>query len=1255
MELSALTFSILIRAILAVTKWKKGGPHDQAVRVTADQFPEIEHLKTSLASWSDDPRVVGELQRAYEGGANDVNVETLAEVLLDHDFRGITDPPAEARRVVVIFFSMLEKKILEDPTQSAAFVYGSLREHDTRSEENNAKLFEAVQQIDRKVSALSAIAAPEDAPTSPLDAQIDLARKRLLADCPREALALLMEIETGLDRRNAPPRILFRLITNRAACNLELGREDEALAGFEAAHQLQPDDHKSLANLALVRLIRGQNDEAEKIARRVLDTDPKQPGALTVLAQALERRGERDTAIRLLKPFENESGIRTALALLYLNAERWADVQALLEPVSATSRSIQENLFLGESYTKVAERQLKSASPLLSEMPTDMLAKVRSVDGLLAPVVEVARKEASPALLPALTLRASARLMTNRWDEATKDLEEASKVDRAPERVFRNLGLAYMIQENPSKAASTFREALGLFAEKEEEIRPLLVEALVAAQQREEAVREGKHAWAEAQSSETRREAGLSYAMALAASGNGGEAEAVVAALRQSFPDDPEIELHWAEALGRLGRHVEAVPILEAQLDKAKGAVRALTLVHLGDAYARCERFDAAADTYNDIAHPVDSPATFQKYLFVLYKSGRWAEALEAAARARQNRGGAWPPISEGEIEGQILEELGHLAGAQALYEGILGLRGNDYNIQLRLARVLFRRDESPAAKVVLDSATKEVGSASRDLLRVAQLYYAIGEMDTALRYAYRAVRGDTGDPQVALGYIGIVLATPESGRVGLDHDCVQPGSAVELETEGHTHRFTILEDLEVPTNAEELKPSDRLANQLLGRRVGETIVLDAGPPVKREASIRAIHHRYVAEFQKALARYPIRHAGEGGIVALPVREDFHDQVRSLVRKRFDHTRRLFEAYTRLPITIGILAARFDRTAFETLLALAHDPDMHIVSRDGSKESEEAARATLGEAEAIALDPTGIATLALLSLTEVPGRLAARVIVPQEFLDQLQNEILHRRVSEGREYMVLSVEGDSLTRRAISPEEHDMGTQMLVGIREKCKAFDVRPRPVTPGKWAEWADRKTLGPDSADAVAIARSSDAVLVSADGRLLGAVSNDYGVKTVSVYDLVQFFLRKGLISEDSFDDAVATLVWHGFQYTPVRPSTMMRTLRSASYQPSAKWKKLLSVLADPATSDESAMRVVGEFLLSLSRVQIIPPNVEQVVRSSLESLAIERSPRMLNEVEKFLKSTLGVPNWMKKLVSKCADYVDRSINEAKVVRP
>ncbi len=1253
MELTGLALYVLTRAAPPAIKWMKGHPLDQSVQITADQFPQFEGLKGSLIGWCDDSRVAGEFRRAHEGQTRDVDLDLLTEVLLNHEFAGTVDPPTEARKVVETFFSVLESKLLEDPTQSGRFIYGAFREYDSRTEQRNAQMLELLQQIDRKVSSSSpAVTAPESESSTPLDAQINLARQRLLAGRPKQALELLTTIEHDLDQSTLAPRTAFRLVTNRAACNFELGRVDEALAGFEAAHRLQPEDPKALANLGLVRLIRGQFAEAEALARKALESNPERSDALTVLAQAMERRGERDAAIQLLRPFDKEPGCRTALALIYVNAERWEDVRAILEAVPESNRSAQEILFLGESYVKVAERQVKCVSPLLSDMPPEMLARLRSLKALLEPVVEVARQEKSSVLLPALTLRASVRLMTERQEDGITDLEEASKLDRAPERVFRNLALAYMIQEQPAKAVATFRSALARFPETGEKIRPLLVEALIAAQQMAEAVAEGRLAWERAQSPEGRRDAGLSYAVALAGSGNGSEAERVLLSLRQSNPGDAEVELRWAEALVRLGRNEDAIPILEAQSSSPEGGVKALAHVFLGDAYGRSERFDEAANAYRSVAHPIDSPATFHKYLLALYRSGRWAEALESTEKARQLRGEALPPLPEAEIQGQILEELGHLGGARALYERIVSADKSVWYMHLRLARVLYRQDEFVLAKRAVDVAAEAQDRGPRDLLRIAQVYAALGELESALRYGYRAVKGDTGDPEIALGFIGIVLATPESARAGLEHTRVQPASDVEVEADGQRHGFVILEAGDQPTHGEELKPDDPLAIKLLGASVGETIVLDDRPLSRREAVIRSVRHRYVAEFQRTLSRFAVRHVGQPGLVALPVREDFHEQVRSLVLGRHDTIRKLFEFYRQHPVTVGALADRCERTAFETLLALAYEPEVRIVSRFSTRDLEEMAIKILNEAEAMVLDPTAVAALALLNLLDIPGRVEKKIVVPQEFLDQLQNELLHRKLSEGREHGSLGIEGDELTMQAISPEEHARGTQMLAGIREKCRAFDVVPRPVTPGKWSDWADRGVFGPDSADAVAIARSSGAVLVSADARLL-AVANEYGIKGSAVYDLIHFFTRNGVISEESFEDAVAAMVWHGFEHTPIRASTILRTLRSVGYERSDKWDRLLDVLSDPTTDIESAVRVVANFLVALNQLPVIPPNVESIVRRILERLVRQRDVTKVRAVRQFAWAA-GMPEWLKKMVITCADQVEKDVKKGHILR-
>jgi hypothetical protein len=142
MEITGLAISVLTRLVPPAIKWMKGGPLDQSVQITADQFPELGNLKASLVRWCEDSRVAGEFQRAREGQTRDVNLDLLTDVLLDHDFAGTVDPPAEARKVVEVFFSVLESKLLENPTQSGRFIYGTLQEQDARAEQRDARIFD---------------------------------------------------------------------------------------------------------------------------------------------------------------------------------------------------------------------------------------------------------------------------------------------------------------------------------------------------------------------------------------------------------------------------------------------------------------------------------------------------------------------------------------------------------------------------------------------------------------------------------------------------------------------------------------------------------------------------------------------------------------------------------------------------------------------------------------------------------------------------------------------------------------------------------------------------------------------------------------------------------------------------------------------------------------------------------------------------------------------------------------------------------
>ena len=85
------------------------------------------------------------------------------------------------------------------------------------------------------------------------------------------------------------PWARFRIETNLASIALDLGREAEGAARYEAAYAIRPDDANAIANLALARVIQGRHEEAMELATKALRAEPRAPHAVGYLLQAAAR------------------------------------------------------------------------------------------------------------------------------------------------------------------------------------------------------------------------------------------------------------------------------------------------------------------------------------------------------------------------------------------------------------------------------------------------------------------------------------------------------------------------------------------------------------------------------------------------------------------------------------------------------------------------------------------------------------------------------------------------------------------------------------------------------------------------------------------------------------------------------------------------------------------------------------------------------------------------------------------------------
>jgi tetratricopeptide (TPR) repeat protein len=83
------------------------------------------------------------------------------------------------------------------------------------------------------------------------------------------------------------------------AAHASLGRFDAARSAFRAAERAAPQDPRTQVNLGILALRSGSAQDAVQHFASALALDPDSPGALTGLADALERQGHLDRARRL--------------------------------------------------------------------------------------------------------------------------------------------------------------------------------------------------------------------------------------------------------------------------------------------------------------------------------------------------------------------------------------------------------------------------------------------------------------------------------------------------------------------------------------------------------------------------------------------------------------------------------------------------------------------------------------------------------------------------------------------------------------------------------------------------------------------------------------------------------------------------------------------------------------------------------------------------------------------------------------------
>ncbi|RXK52928.1 tetratricopeptide repeat protein [Oleiharenicola lentus] len=364
------------------------------------------------------------------------------------------------------------------------------------------------------------------------------------------------------------------------------GRSSRAVAFLMRGRELQPNDLAVRLRVGQLNLVTGKPTEARAEANFILDRQPQDAEAPSLLVATLTKPEEAETLrqrlLRLPAPAPDRAPVLTALATLELRLGKPAEAEAFLarakaaDPAFANLYNLLAALALARKDLSAADAAFKEAARLSPPRSPQHLQyaqfKVRSGDlpGGIKLLEQITTK--TPDYLPAWLALAEISLMQNKLDDCAAQLERVLGRDAQNLEASILQGRLLALKGDPAKTIAHYERLAGQYPR-----LPLI-----------------------------QQELGRAYAVS-------GEATKAINTLNQALalaPNSPEIALMLAQLQNRKGDRNGAIALLRRTVEQRPNFTPALVL--LADIYRAQGNLDESLSIYQQLEKqaPENAPLT---------------------------------------------------------------------------------------------------------------------------------------------------------------------------------------------------------------------------------------------------------------------------------------------------------------------------------------------------------------------------------------------------------------------------------------------------------------------------------------------------------------------------------------------------------------------------------------------------------------------------------------------------------------------
>ena len=754
--------------------------------------------------------------------------------------------------------------------------------------------------------------------------QLDLIRQLVDNRQGRSALQLLSDLKPKVDSGVLSAPVRARFFINKGVCHLVCDEQDLAVLDFERARVLDPKNPKALINLAQVALLRRDYTQALELATRVLELAPKDVNAFSVQLACFHQLGRKTDLDSLLVSNSwllDEQACLYTVAYIAFDEGRFEEAEHYLRRHNDKDPKYAEawNL-LGSSILVPAQRQIQERAAAPNLIPTEIRARIEEAEVCFSKAERLlASCDSRRELAHTYGNRGVSRMFLSKFDESRRDFERALDIDPSLDEVRRNLGTLFLHVGTAGEAIRVFEGISDL------QVRQSLTLQLAAAYLDAAKPAEARRTVEIALEAPSPTDSVLLVDLFLIACHRLRDTDACqtrVAQLEATAGQEPEAYRVLAQHWLRMGDTPRAIATIKQAVEIAPETRKPRYRLILAEMLYRLMQYAEAADEYKKVPVAVDRSNDTRRYVGALYAAGRLAKALQWT-RAVRGKHAAVPDFSE--IESLILERSGDLPAANVIRKALLADEITPGRQRLKIGTNLIRLGRNAEARSLIDIVTLEEVKDDAELLFESARLRTILEMPDALKFAYRLLRIEFGNPETHLFYTSTFFRREKVDEPLLNPKVVDLDCTVLLRHGSESQRYTIVAgDGDTATN--HIGGAHPLATVLVGKIVGEKFRYPENSTAEAAYEIQQIQSKYVFAFQDCLSHFNERFPAHAGLSRMEVNADDPANIVAMLEAQRGRSEKVLEIYRSISLPACSIARLLGRSDVELFRALVSDP-----------------------------------------------------------------------------------------------------------------------------------------------------------------------------------------------------------------------------------------------------------------------------------------------------------------------------------------